>query len=81
MNRTRYSNPRFDALLTQASAEFDEAKRNALLAGATVVAMHDYALVPLYWQNAIWAGRPGVQFEANQSEDSSVQFAHPAGGT
>ena len=81
LNRTRYSNPRFDALLTQASAEFDEAKRNALLAGATAVAMHDYALLPLYWQNAIWAGRPGVQFEANQSEDSSVQFAHPAGGT
>ncbi len=80
LNRTRYSNPRFDATLTQATAEFDEAKRNALLADATAVAMHDYALLPLYWQKAIWAGRPGVQFEANESEDSSVQFAHPAGG-
>ena len=78
LNRTRYSNPRFDALLAQASAEFDEAKRNALLADATVVAMHDYALLPLYWQKAIWAGRSGVRFEANESEDSSVQFAHPA---
>ncbi len=80
LNRTRYSNPRFDALLAQASAEFDEAKRNALLADATTVAMHDYALLPLYWQKAIWAGRSGVRFEANESEDSSVQFAHPAGG-
>ena len=80
LNRTRYSNPRFDALLAQASAEFDEAKRNALLADATTVAMHDYALLPLYWQKAIWAGRPDVRFEANESEDSSVQFAHPAGG-
>ncbi len=80
LNRTRYSNARFDTLLAQASAEFDEAKRNALLAEATTVAMRDYALLPLYWQKAIWAGRPGVRFEANESEDSSVQFAHPAGG-
>ena len=80
LNRTRYSNPQFDALLAQASAEFDEAKRNALLADATTVAMHDYAILPLYWQKAIWAARPGVRFEANESEDSAVQFAHPAGG-
>ena len=80
LNRTRYSNPHFDSLLAQASAEFNEAKRNALLADATTVAMHDYAILPLYWQKAIWAARPGVRFEANQSEDSAVQFAHPAGG-
>ena len=78
LNRTRYSNPQFDTLLAQASAEFDEAKRNALLADATRIAMHDYALLPLYWQKAIWAARPGVRFEANESEDSAVTFAHPA---
>lgn len=77
LNRTRYSNPEFDKLLAQAATEFDEAKRNALFAQATDVAMHDYALLPLYWQKAIWAGRPGVRFEANESEDSSVPFAHP----
>ena len=80
LNRTRYSNPAFDKLLAQADVEFDEAKRNALLAQATAVAMHDYALLPLYWQKATWAARPGVRFEANESEDSSVQFAHPDGG-
>ena len=80
LNRTRYSNPEFDRLLTAASVEFDEAKRNALLAGATEVALRDYALLPLYWQKAIWAARPGVVFEANEAEDSSVLFAHPAGG-
>ncbi len=81
LNRTRYSNPAFDKLLAQSDTEFNEAKRNALLAQATAVAMHDYALLPLYWQKAIWAGRPSVRFEANESEDSSVLFAHPAGGT
>ena len=78
LNRARYSNPAFDKLLGQAMVEFDEAKRNALLAQATEVAMHDYALLPLYWEKAIWAGRPGVRFEANESEDSSVLFAHAA---
>ena len=37
-----------DALVT-----FDDAKRNALLADATRIAMHDQALIPLYWQKAI----------------------------
>ncbi len=80
LNRTRYSNKQFDALLAQSDVEFDEAKRNALLAQATAVAMRDYALLPLYWQKAIWAGRHGVRFEANESEDSSIQFAHPDSG-
>ena len=79
LNRVRYSNPDFDKLLAQATVEFDEAKRNALLAQATAVAMNDYALLPLYWEKAAWAARPGVQFDANESEDSSVLFAHPTG--
>ena len=79
LNRTRYSNPDFDRTLAQALAEFDEGKRNALLAQATEIAVADQAFIPLYWQKAIWAGRPGVQFEANQSEDSSVLYAHAAG--
>ncbi len=80
LNRTRYSNPAFDRLLREAMGEFDEGKRNHLLAEATGVAMRDYALLPLYWQKAIWAGGPGITFEANESEDSSVLFARPAGG-
>ncbi|HEX3346780.1 MAG TPA: ABC transporter substrate-binding protein [Acetobacteraceae bacterium] len=76
LNRVRYSNPAFDKTLAQAVAEFDETKRNGLLADATRIAMHDVALIPLYWQKAIWAARPGVRFEANESEDSSVTYAH-----
>ncbi len=77
LNRARYSNPQFDATLRQAMTEFDPARRNALLADATRIAMRDVALVPLYWQKAIWAGRKGVRFDANMSEDSSVLWAHP----
>jgi peptide/nickel transport system substrate-binding protein len=77
LNRVRYSNPAFDAALASALAEFDETKRNAMLAEATRIAMHDYALIPLYWQKAIWAARKGVVFEANTGEDSSPVFARP----
>ena len=79
LNRVRYSNPQFDATLRQAMVEFDPAKRNALLADATRIAINDVALIPLYWQKAIWAGRDGVRFDANMSEDSSVLWAHPPG--
>src|SRR5262249_46826728 len=40
-NRGRYSNPKFDALLDQAMAEFDEHKRDALLQEATRLAFGD----------------------------------------
>ena len=42
--------------LRQASAEFDEAKRGALLAQATKIAMDDAAILPLYWQK-LYLGR------------------------
>ena len=50
-------------------------KRNALLADATRVAMHDAALLPLYWIRLYWASRGNITFEPNMSEDSSVLFA------
>ena len=75
LNRVRWSNAEFDQLLGEAAVEFDEAKRNALLADATRVAMHDAALLPLYWIKLYWAARGNVTFQANMSEDSSVLYA------
>jgi len=46
-------------MLKQAAAEFDEAKRNKLLADATRVAMEDAGILPLYWQKPYWAARKG----------------------
>ena len=76
-NRTQYSNPAFDALLMKGLAEFDETRRNAYFADAARLAIRDdVGIIPLYWQKAFWAARPGVRFEANESEDSSVTYAH-----
>jgi len=51
-NRSRYSNPEFDALLTEASATTDRAARIELLQQAEQVAMEDMALIPLWNRSA-----------------------------
>ena len=45
-NRTRYSNPAFDAKMKEATAEFDPEKRVALLKDATKIGMDDFGVVP-----------------------------------
>jgi peptide/nickel transport system substrate-binding protein len=78
LNRARYSNPAFDEVLRQASAEFDETKRGALLAEATKIAMDDAAILPLYWQKLYWAARKGFVVDADRGESTSVIYVHPA---
>ncbi|MEK6316228.1 ABC transporter substrate-binding protein [Burkholderia gladioli] len=73
-NRTRYSNPRVDALLQAAARSFDVAARNRLLAEAADLAFHDYAIVPLYFPVAYWAARDDLIFRPNQSERTSLLY-------
>jgi ABC-type oligopeptide transport system substrate-binding subunit len=48
-NLTGYSNSTVDALLSQASAEFDVSKRRTLLEEAERVALDDHPVIPLYF--------------------------------
>jgi peptide/nickel transport system substrate-binding protein len=74
LNRARYSNPAFDALLKQAAAEFDESRRNKLLADATRVAMEDAGILPIYWQKLYWAARKGFVVDPDRGESTSARF-------
>ena len=74
LNRARYSNKQFDAVLGLAAAEFDEAKRNRFLAEATKLAMEDGAILPLYWQRLYWAARKGFAVDPDRGEATSVHF-------
>ena len=74
LNRARYSNPAFDALLKQAAVEFDEAKRNKLLADATRAAMEDAAILPIYWQKLFWAAHKGFVVDPDRGESTSARF-------
>ncbi|MES2562153.1 MAG: ABC transporter substrate-binding protein [Pseudomonadota bacterium] len=72
-NRGRYSNSKMDALLQQALATVDDARRENLLQQATQVAMSDLGIVPLYHQESIWAARKGVVYTPRADEKT---FAH-----
>jgi oligopeptide transport system substrate-binding protein len=48
-NYGRYSNPEFDALMAEASAELDLTARAAILHEAEAIAMDDFAAMPIYW--------------------------------
>jgi peptide/nickel transport system substrate-binding protein len=67
-NRILYSNPAMDQLLGAAEAELDDARREALLRDASQIVLEDRAILPLYLQNAIWAMRAGLTFEARSDE-------------
>ncbi len=57
-----YSNAQVDALLEQALGTIDDAKRAALLAQASRVAMADYGVLPLHFEMTTWAMRKGLGY-------------------
>lgn len=60
-NLGRYSNPKLDEALAKASAEFDDAKREAIIKDAVKVVMDDVGIMPLYHYKNIWASRPDLK--------------------
>jgi peptide/nickel transport system substrate-binding protein len=67
-NRGRYSNAKMDALLQQALATVDDARREQLLQQATAVAMADLGIVSLYHQESVWATRKGIVYTPRADE-------------
>jgi peptide/nickel transport system substrate-binding protein len=77
-NRTLYSNPVMEGLLGQAETEMDDAKREDLLRRASVAVLDDVPLIPLYLQNAIWAMRAELTYEARADERNDPAAVRPA---
>ena len=77
-NRLLYSNPAMDELVAAAEVEMDEAKREDLLRRASTIALDDRMLVPLYLQNALWAMRSGLTYEARMDERNDPAAVRPA---
>ena len=61
-NRARYSNPEVDKVLAEAMRTVDDAKREALLQRVAEIAMADQAVVPLFYQNNVFATRAGYRY-------------------
>ncbi|BBK39067.1 ABC transporter substrate-binding protein [Allostella sp. ATCC 35155] len=77
-NRSGYSNPDFDAALRAALQIADDAERSRALGRAMEIAMDDAGMLPLYFQQAIWASRQRVRYEARADEFTLAIAATPA---
>jgi len=69
-NRGRYSNPKVDALLEEALATVDDARREAVLQRATEVAINDTGIIPLHFQVNLWATRDGITYVPRTDENT-----------
>ena len=72
-NRGRYSNPKMDAMLVQALATVDDAKREKLLQEATEVAIGDLGIIPLHHQVNVWGAKKGITYAPRTDERT---YAH-----
>jgi len=76
-NRGRYSNPAMDAVLEQALATVEDAKREKLLQQATELAVNDLGVIPLYHQHNLWAARRGITYNARTDERTLAHEFRP----
>ena len=60
-NDAGYSNAEYDALVNQAKAEGDEAKRWELMRQAEDILMEDMPIIPLYYYTKVKAAKPEVK--------------------
>ena len=68
-NRGNYSSAKMDAVLEKALSTVDDAKRAALLAEATEIAIgQDQALIPLHYQVNTWGAKKGLKYVARTDE-------------
>lgn len=75
-NRGRFSDAKFDAMITEAMATLDETERNAKAAAAAEYAIGEqFGLVPIHFQNNLWAARKGVTFEPRADAYTIVNAA------
>lgn len=62
-NAGRYSNPKVDELLKQAMSTIDDDERARFLAEAETMVLDDYGIVPLHYEQTVWALSPKLSYE------------------
>lgn len=78
-NRGRHSDPKVDALIDEALATVDDAKRGALLAEATDIAIgQNQGIIPLHYQVNTWATRKGLKYSPRTDERTTAYDLMPA---
>lgn len=73
-NWGHYSNPLVDQALVKATAEFDEAKRRAILQDSAKVVADDVGIIPLFHYQNIWAARKDLKVEPLVSDRTAASM-------
>lgn len=73
-NWGHYSNPLVDQALVKATAEFDEAKRRAILQDSAKVVADDVGIIPLFHYQNIWAARKDLRVEPLVSDRTAASM-------
>lgn len=69
-NRGRYSNAELDKLIADGLATIDDAKRQAIFAKASELAINDVAIIPTHYQFNTWGTRKGLKYEPRTDENT-----------
>jgi peptide/nickel transport system substrate-binding protein len=78
-NRGRHADEAVDAMVSDALATVDDAKRGALLAQATEKAIgENQGIIPLHYQVNTWATRQGLTYAARTDERTIATDLKPA---
>jgi peptide/nickel transport system substrate-binding protein len=78
LNRARYSNPAFDALMEEARGAMDTAVRDALLRRAQALAIRDdAAILPLHVPDNVWAHRAAMTYAGGIEENTLAHNLRP----
>jgi peptide/nickel transport system substrate-binding protein len=62
-NAGRYSNLKVDELLKQAMSTIEDEKRARLLADAETIVLDDYGIIPVHYEQTVWALSPKLSYE------------------
>ena len=75
-NNSGYSNPEVDELVLTGSTTMDPAARAEMLAKADKIVLDDFALLPLHFEQPLWALRAGLTYEARADQSTLPQDVH-----
>jgi len=73
-NWGHYSNPAVDKALADSTAEFDAAKREAILRQSAKVVSDDAGVIPLYHYQNIWAAKKGLKVTPVSSDRTTAMM-------
>jgi peptide/nickel transport system substrate-binding protein len=77
-NAGRYSNPKMDAPLIEATRTLDDAKRAELLRQAHAIVLDDHGILPLHFEVTTWAFKPDLDYTPRADQYTLAYEVRPA---